>query len=97
METHTEARSIGEIMGRFQVVKKTGGVNAPFNDAVARVQKAIPDQPWTFGRWCGFLRGIPAYEIQSMIASAEKSGNPGRHFNWMVKQYREEQRARARR
>lgn len=81
-------------MGRFQVEKHKGGVNAPFNNAVARVQTAIKDQPWNFGRWCGFLRGIPAYEIQSMIASAEKSENPGRRFNWLVKQYRVEEKER---
>jgi hypothetical protein len=83
---------LGELTGRFRVVKKTGGINAPFNDAVVRVHTAIKDQPWPFGRWCGFLWGIPAYEIQCMIASAEKAENPGRRFNWLVKQYREEQR-----
>jgi len=73
---------------RFKVVKQKGGVNSPFNDAVDRVMKAIPDQKWSFGRWCGYLRNIPVFEIQSMIASAEKSDNVGRKFNWLVKDYK---------
>jgi len=76
------------ILQRFKVEKKKGGVNSPFNDAVDRVMKAIPDQKWSFGRWCGYLRNVPVFEIQSMIASAEKDKNVGRKFHWLVRQYK---------
>lgn len=92
-EYMSEYHSLQEaLFERFQVVKKTGGVNSPFNEAVNRVKETIKDQDWTFSRWCGYLRNIPAIEIQGMIAIAEKNKNPGRHFHWLVKEYKKAQK-----
>lgn len=89
-----EARSLGDLMGRFKVEKKAGGVNSPFNDVVSQVVEKYSDQidartkkPWTFGRWCGYLRNIPEYEILRMMKDA---GNNPRLFNWHVKEYKKE-------
>jgi hypothetical protein len=73
---------------RFKVVKQKGGVNSPFNQAVEKVVEAIPDQKWTFGRWCGHLRKIPVCEINSMLASAKNSKNVGKTFNYLIKEYK---------
>ena len=77
---------------RFKVERQRGGINSPFNDAVERVRTTITDQNWPFARWCGYLRNIPPFEIQRMIGIAEKSKNPGRHFNWLVKDYRQNEK-----
>lgn len=76
------------MMSRFEKKKTKGGINSPFNDAVARVKETIKDQGWSFGRWCGYLRNIPAWDIQQMIAVAEKDANPGRKFHWLVKEFK---------
>ena len=75
---------------RFKVETKKGGVNSPVSDTVTRIIEAIPDQKWSFGRWCGHIKGVPLYEVNSMLATAKKSKNPGRHFNWLLKEYKKE-------
>lgn len=71
-----------------------GGVNSEWNDAVDRAMKAIDNrdmrtkEPWTFKRWCGYLRNVPAYKIHEMVALAVKASNTGAHFNWQVKEYK---------
>jgi len=87
-----EIKSVGELMGRFQVKKTTGGINSQFNDAVDQIMKAIPDQGWTFPRWCGYLKNIPADDLLSMLSSAKKARNPGAKMNWLVKQWRVDNR-----
>jgi hypothetical protein len=92
---YAEGKSVGELMGRFTVKKTTGGVNSPFNEAVDQVKNAITDQRWSFARWCGFLKNIPADEILSMLTVSKKSPNVGRHFNWLVGQYKQKKRPAA--
>lgn len=83
-------------MGRFKVEKKRGGINSTFNDVVAQVIEKYPDQidvrtkePWSFGRWCGYLRNIPEHEILRMMKDA---GGSAKLFNWHVKEYKNENR-----
>ena len=76
-------------MSRYQVVKTTGGVNSEFNDAVDRARNAVTDVSWSFPRWCGYLKGIPAQKIHEMVASAQQSNNVGRRLFWLVKNYRQ--------
>lgn len=73
---------------RFLIQKNKGGVNSPFNDAVARVKETITDMNWSFGRWCGYLKNIPPCEIHSMLSSALQTKNTGKHFLWLVKEYK---------
>jgi hypothetical protein len=82
------------ILARFKVEKQKGGINSPFGEAIRNVMETIPDQKWTFGRWCGYLRNIPVYEINSMLASAKKNKNVGRMFNYLIKEYKHEKGAR---
>ncbi|MGZ8880288.1 MAG: hypothetical protein ACXW1N_08245 [Halobacteriota archaeon] len=92
MAEYARGKSIGEIMERFVVEKGRGGINSPFNEAVDQVMKAIPDQKWSFGRWCAYLRNIPVDEIHAMLTSALKSENVGRKLNWLIGQYREHEK-----
>lgn len=75
---------------RFKVVKQRE--RTPRQLAIDRVMETIKDQPWGFPRWGRYLKGIPPQEIHTMIASAEKNSNVGRHFNWLVSQYRNEKK-----
>lgn len=72
----------------FTVKKIQGGINSEFNDAVERVRTSVTDTKWSFGRWCGYLKGIPAHKIHEFIGSAKQSDNVGRKFFWLVKSYR---------
>jgi hypothetical protein len=85
--------SIADIMmGKYKVEKQKGGINSPFNDAVERVRTTITDQKWSFGRWCGYLKNIPPQTIHEMLGSAKGAKNVGKHFNWLVGEYRKEER-----
>lgn len=82
------------MMQRFEKKKTRGGINGPFQEAVAQVMGEIKNvdpktgQEWSFGRWCGYLRNVPAYDILSFLQIAKKANHVGRHFNWQVKEYK---------
>lgn len=88
-----------QMMANFtRNAKKTGGVRCEWQEAVERAMGTIDNKdwksqkPWTFARWCAYLRGIPTDKVHSMLALALKSTKPGAHFNFLVKLYREEAR-----
>ena len=74
---------------RFQKKVTTGGINSEFNNAVDRARNAITDITWSFGRWCGYLRGIPAQKIHEFVAISNQSQNVGRKFFYLVRTYRQ--------
>lgn len=86
------------MMARFEEkkeVKKRGGINSEFGEAISQVMNEITDQidqrtkqPWTFKRWCGYLRNIPPFEILEMLHKSKKAKHTGRMFNWQVKEYK---------
>lgn len=75
-------------LDRFKVEKQKGGLKSPFNVAVDEVMNTIKDQPWSYPRWCKYLKGIPPSEIHSILSTARRSKNVGKSFNWYVKQYK---------
>lgn len=71
---------------RFKVVKQRE--RTPRQLAIDNVMETIKDQPWSFPRWSRHLKGIPPFEINSMLASAKGSKNVGKRFNWLVSEYK---------
>lgn len=71
---------------------KRSGVNSLFNDAVDRALDTMGEDKKRFAYWCGRLRGINPQLISLMAAKAKDGRNPAALFNWLLKEYRAQQR-----
>lgn len=83
------AVSIGSLLKLPERPKKTGGVNSPFNDAVAFVV-GFMGEPRKFGYWCGRLRGMDSQAIHGLLSQAKEGRNQRALFNFLLKRYRTE-------
>lgn len=84
-----EARPISAML-RMPVrkAKTVGGINSPFNDAVAQAITFLGDDK-PFRYWCGKLRGMPVSEIHALMSKAKGGNRPAALFVYLLKQYRQ--------